>query len=132
MLTLAIYGKLKVDGQFIVGHELREPFDVLLSLQGQRQDTEEQGKDGQEAQGRTYRRAVALPVAWGDSGDLTALRAFQGDPGGTVEDASWADLSSAELLNLSLLGSGSLNGVMVERMGLEPTTSSVRGRRSPS
>jgi site-specific DNA recombinase len=128
VLTLAIYGKLKVDGQFIVGHELREPFDVLLSLQGQGQATEERGEDGQEAQGRAYRRAVALPVGWGGSGDLAALRAAQGDPGGTAtvgEDASWADLSSAELLNLSFLDSGSLNGVMVGGEGFEPPASSV-------
>jgi hypothetical protein len=42
-----------------------------------------------------------LPSDWGGLADLEALRAAQGDPGGTVEDVSWADLGSADLLNLS-------------------------------
>src|SRR2546429_37194 len=95
------------------------------------QATEERGEDGQEARGRAYRRAVALPITWGGSGDLAALRACQDDPRGTIEDASWADLSSADLLNLSLLGSGSLNGVMVGGEGFEPPTSSMSSWRSP-
>ncbi len=119
---MAIYENLKVKDQFIVGHELREPFDVLLSIRAQTTEEEPGEESDEKPQGRAYRRVVALPATWGGADDLTALRAFQGDSGGTVDGATWADLDSADLLRWSLSDHGSLKGLMVEAAGVEPAS----------
>jgi site-specific DNA recombinase len=133
LLTLTIFNKLFVHTYVITGHELREPFDTLLSIQGAVDRAEPEGgvEEAEAPQGRAYQRAVALPVGWGGSSDLETLRAYQGDPGGTapLSDASWADLSSADLLKWDLSVVGSNRGFMVGGPGFEPGASRSRTRR---
>ena len=126
VLTLTIFGKLFVQTREIVGHELNEPFDMLSAAELSRRTP-----DGEEKpHGRAYGRALALPGGWDGADGLAALRAFQGDPGGTFEDASWADLSSVDLLTWDLRVAGSPKGLMVGDRGLEPPTSASQTRRA--
>jgi hypothetical protein len=137
VLTLTIFGKLFVMTRVLVRHELNEPFDALMAAKGAR-SAEDAGSEEAD-QPRAYGRAVALSVGWGGPGDLAALRAYQGDPGGrrlvatgtkaSLGDGSWNEQSCAELLAWDFQAASSNNDVVVGRAGFEPAISWSQTRR---
>lgn len=115
VLTLTVFGGLKVEARQIVGHELREPFDALLSVQAAAEAPAEA------VEPRAYRRTV-VPVGWGDN-VLAQLRAYEpvreGEEGPAL--TCWDDLTSVDLLGMVFsCTDGSSKAVMVEAPGIEP------------
>ncbi len=119
LLTLTIFGGLKVDDRHIVGHELREPFDALLSAQASREATPEP------RQPRAYRRGALTPR----SGDLSRLRTYEPvvEGGDGPARVRWDDLTTPDVFRWALFQAQGLNkAAMVEPRGFEPRTSAVR------
>jgi DNA invertase Pin-like site-specific DNA recombinase len=109
VLTLTIFGGLKVDDRHIVGHRLNEPFDALLGVQARAQ------APADPTETRAYRRAV---VAAGWDGDLMGqLRAYEPvDEGGDGPAGEcWDDLTTVDLFEMALsCTDGSSKAVMVD------------------
>jgi hypothetical protein len=103
-MNQTIFTKLKLDGAAVTTDELAEPFDVIVPA-------------GRAYERRTYQRK--RPPS-----PLSGVAFYDG--------ASADDLTSTDLLELALGGTGSSKPVMVGRTGFEPVTSSVSGKRSPA
>lgn len=114
VLTLTVFGKLRVDVRRIVDHELREPFDALVFVQ-RRGDTP---PEPPRPRARVYRRTL-VPAGWGDN--LDQLSDFEpvGEAGDGPALSCWDDLSTPEVLALSL-APGSHKAEMVGGAGFEP------------
>jgi hypothetical protein len=113
LLTLTIFDKLFVNTYEITGHELKEPFDALVSVQGRYQAAQKQPERPVPTV-KAYRRTVGYSASWVD---LDTIRDYQTDSRGTVltDDAPvWDELSTTDLLALSLQVGGSFSGAMVE------------------
>ena len=97
MLNQTIFTKLRLDGVKVTADELAEPFDVVVPA-------------GRVYDQRTYQRK--RPPA------LSGVIFHEG--------VSAFDLTSADLLDLALVGgTGSNKSLMVGDTGIEPVTSSV-------
>jgi site-specific DNA recombinase len=120
MMNRTIFTKLLVDGDTITDHELHEPFDVITEAysawQGYITDTDPAPRPSR----RTGPRA-ALHGAEGTSRSSAA-------PSNRYSAAQNQPTSPA----LALLGQSSSKAVMVGDTGIEPVTSSVSGKRSPT
>jgi DNA invertase Pin-like site-specific DNA recombinase len=122
LLTLTIFDKLFVNTYEITGHQLKEPFDALVSVQGRYQAAPEQPERPVPTV-KAYHRTVGHSASWGD---LDTIRDYQTDNRGTVltDDAPvWDELSTTDLLALSLQVNGSFSGVMVGTGSFEPPAS---------
>jgi site-specific DNA recombinase len=125
VLTLAVFGGLKVDDRHIVGHTLREPFDALLGVQARAEASAEPARP------RAYRRAL-VPSGW--SGDVMGqLRAYEpvAESGDGPAGDCWDDLSSVDILGTVFsCTDGSSKAVMVAPAGIEPATRGLGNRCS--
>jgi len=92
MLNRTIFTKLKIDGTEVTADELAEPFDVIVPA-------------GRAYDQPTYQRKRP-PVAM--SGEVF------------YEGVSAAELTSTDLLELALWGTGSSKTVMVDEGSIEP------------
>jgi site-specific DNA recombinase len=105
-MNKVIFTKLYVDGEEITGHELAEAV-----------------RDIAEAERVAYRWNGTLTVA--------------DDPHNTnnpdlADGVTWSDVTGADLLAATLGGHGSSKTALVGDTGIEPVTSSVSGKRSPT
>jgi len=108
LLTLTVFGKLKVDTYSVTGHELNEPFGALLSVQERRSLT-----PGKSAAPRVYLRRTGLVMA----------SAGHENRGAVLTDNAPGKPSLAEALDRALVDHGSDNGVLVGLTGIEPAIS---------
>jgi site-specific DNA recombinase len=111
LMTLTIFGKLLVDTDRIVGHELREPFDALITVS--------------QRQRRTYARRGAAGDAWGDLDQLRSHQPHTRNKGTLSTEDALERLPEADLLELALLDHGSNKAALVGDTGIEPVTPAV-------
>jgi site-specific DNA recombinase len=122
LMSLMIFGKLKIDNRSIVDHELQQPFTELLDVQQRRSTPDAAAKSYQRLAGRldpTWQATFDDLAADMNKGTLRTEGAFD-----------WNDLTSADLLELALGGQSSRKAAMVETQGLEPWTPCLQSRCS--
>jgi site-specific DNA recombinase len=105
LLNRAFFTKLYVDGEKITGHELRKPFDVLLSA---------------------YEEYVIARPSSASSHEHATSAGLLTDSGAVAVDLA----SNSTSLTWWVSGWSSNN--RVDDTGIEPVTSSVSGKRSPA
>jgi hypothetical protein len=101
-----IFTKLYVDGEDITGHELGEAVRDVLEAQ------------------RTVYRWGDTPAPLSSSSNASSLA--------REDEAAWTRRTGADLLAMAILGHGSSKTALVGDTGIEPVTSSVSGKRSPT
>lgn len=109
LLTLTVFGKLKVDTYSVIGHELNEPFSAFVDAQRRQAQ-----RPKRTAKPRAYERRTALVMASGHE-----------NRGVVLMDNTPAPMSLAEALDRVLVDHGSDKAVLVGASGFEPVTSAL-------